>query len=66
MLYGEPSWEFRNTLVEKLARLEGEEVMRWQEAEEIYPPRTQIEEAIDEERLSQTDNIVLKQKKSKK
>ncbi len=63
MLYGDETWEHRDMLVEKLAILEGNEMSRWQEAEAMYPARTQIEDAIDEERMHITDNIVLKQKK---
>lgn len=55
-------WEHRDKLEKKLAILEGEEMTRWREAEARYPPRTRIEDAIDEERLHLSDNIRLKRK----
>lgn len=63
MLFGEETWEYHGLLAEKLAQLEGEEILRWAEAEAKYPPRSSLEEAIDEERLSLGDNIVLKKTK---
>lgn len=63
MLFGDEDWEYRQMLVERLAILEGEEMLRWNEAEAMYPPRTALEEVIDEERVSLGDNVVFKQSK---